>query len=110
MLAPATSFSDISSDPMVQDKLASAYSSVNEIDLWVGGLAENHYADALVGETFFVILKDQFERLRDGDRFWYQNYLPPFWVNLVERQSLARIIRRNTRIRGEIQDNVFIVP
>jgi len=30
-------------------------------------LAEDHVHGGLVGETFFTILKDQFERLRDGD-------------------------------------------
>ncbi len=64
----------------------------------------------LVGETFSVILRDQFERLRDGDRFWYENYLSPSAVLWVENQTLARIIRRNTKIKHEIQDNVFIVP
>lgn len=48
-----------------------------------------------------AIVKGQFERLRDGDRFRYESYLP---------QNLAMIIRRNTAIGGEIQNNVFIAP
>ena len=55
-----------------------------------------------MGETFFTILKDQFERLRDGDRFWYQHYLSPAWVDLIENRTLAIIIRENTPIREEI--------
>jgi len=108
-LSPATSFADISSDPIVQMSLG-LYSGVPAIDIWVGGLAEDHASGGLVGETFSVILKDQFERLRDGDRFWYENYLSPSAVLWVENQTLARIIRRNTKIKHEIQDNVFIVP
>jgi hypothetical protein len=72
-------------------------------------LAEDHVPGALVGETFFIILKEQFERLRDGDRVWSQRYLPRFWVRMVERRTLATIIRQNTGIGREIQDNVFLV-
>jgi hypothetical protein len=62
-----------------------------------------------VGETFARILGDQFERLRDGDRYWYAAYLPQFLVDIVERQTLAAIIRRNTAIGNELQDDVFRV-
>jgi len=109
-LPPASSFADVSSDPLVQTHLASAYETVEDVDLWVGGLAEDHVPDTLVGRTVFTILKDQFERLRDGDRFWYQSYFHPALVHIVERSTLARIIRRNTGIGREIQNNVFLAP
>ncbi len=108
-LPAVTSFSEISSNPEVQQRLQNAYSHVNEIDLWVGGLAEDPIEDALVGEVFFAILKDQFERLRDGDRFWYEN---TFWgreLNKIKKTTLAKVIRRNTNVGSEIQKNVFIV-
>jgi hypothetical protein len=108
-LEAANSFADISADPEVQARLASVYTTVDDVDIWVGGLAEDHVHGALVGETFFTILTEQFERLRDGDRFWYQRYLPRFWVRVVERRTLATIIRQNTLIGREIQDNVFLV-
>ena len=67
-LEPASSFADISSIPETQAKLAEAYATANDVDLWVGGLAEDKVPGALVGEVFFAIVKDQFERLRD--RLW----------------------------------------
>jgi peroxidase len=103
-------FDGISSDPAVQAKLAAVYNSVDDVDAWVGGLAEDHVPGAMVGPTFFAVLKDQFERLRDGDRFWHESYLPQDLVRLVRSQTLAQIIRRNTSIRSEIQDNVFLAP
>lgn len=109
-LAPHANFASISDDAAVTDNLASVYASVEDIDLWVGGLAETHVAGGMVGETFHAILVDQFTRLRDGDRFWYRVYLPRDLVDLVESQSLADIIRRNTAIGDELPDNVFIVP
>ena len=108
-LPRAASFAAISSSPAVQAKLAAVYASPDEVDAWVGGLAEDHVPGALVEPTFFAILRDQFERLRDGDRFWYESYLPPNLVQTVRDQTLARIIRRNTSIGAELQPNVFLV-
>ncbi|MFT4639166.1 MAG: peroxidase [Verrucomicrobiales bacterium] len=101
---------DIHPDPQVQAKLREVYSSVNDIDLWVGGLAERHAPGAMVGPTYLAILADQFRRLRDGDRFWYEAYLSGSLQNFIEDQTLARIIRRNTSIGDELQDDVFRVP
>jgi peroxidase len=103
-------FDQISGNRNVQTRLASVYVSVDDVDAWVGGLAEDHLPGALVGETFFLILRDQFERLRDGDRFWYETYLPADLLRQVRATSLAQIIRRNTAIRNEIQENVFLAP
>ncbi|HSK76347.1 MAG TPA: peroxidase family protein [Thermoanaerobaculia bacterium] len=104
------SFDEISSNPAVQARLDAVYTSVDDVDAWVGGLAEDDLPGAMVGETFFIVLRDQFERLRDGDRFWHEGYLPADLLRLVRSQTLAQIIRRNTAIRGEIQDNVFVAP
>ena len=107
-LPPARSFGEITPHHRTQQELASVYETVDEVDVWVGALAEPPFGKALVGETMFVILREQFLRLRDGDRFWYQNYLDEELQGLLERQSLAQIIRRNTKIKGEISDNVFL--
>jgi hypothetical protein len=109
-LAPATRVADVSSSLNVQANLAAAYSSVDDIDLWIGGLAEDHVPGAMVGETFFTVLRDQFQRLRDGDRFWYENSLPASLLDMVKGQTLAQVIRRNTGMESEIQEHVFIVP
>ena len=109
-LEPASDFSDITSDEQIQARLQAAYNNdIELIDLWVGGLAEEKFNDALVGEVFFTILKDQFERLRDGDRFWYQNYFYGHSLKKIKKITLSEIIRRNTRIDKEIQKNVFLI-
>lgn len=107
-LPAIAAFSDINPDPAVWGGFASVYSDVDEIDPWVGLLAEPHVTDALVGPTLYEILKDQFVRLRDGDRFWYETYMSPEMVDLVEAQTLAVIIKRNTGVGDELHDNVFI--
>jgi hypothetical protein len=104
----ATTFSDISRDGDVSGRLASAYASVDDVDVWVGGLAEDPAPGAMVGPLFRRIIADQFRRLRDGDRFWYEN-LPKALVRYVERLDLKTIIRLNTSIDRELPSSVFLV-
>ena len=105
-LDPKSSFAEVTSDSIVQERLASVYDSVDEIDVWVGGLAEDPVNQGLVGELIFTVVKLQFERLRDGDRFWYER-LPDDFLRDVAEVRLANIIRRNTNIGDEIPNNVF---
>lgn len=106
-LARAKSFADMTSDPEIRERLRNAYANVDDVDIWVGGLAEDHLPNAMVGELVFRILKEQFEALRDGDRFWYSLILRGDTLAEVEKTRLSDIIRRNTNIRSEIPDNVF---
>ncbi|MEM7018877.1 MAG: peroxidase family protein [Pseudomonadota bacterium] len=103
------SFAQISNDLEVQSRLTNAYGSVDNIDAWVGGLAETQLPGTLVGEFMFTVLKRQFEALRDGDRFWYERTLTQQEIDMVENTSLAEIIRRNTDIGQELSNNVFRV-
>ena len=109
-LAPVTSFSDVSSNPELQERLAAVYASIEDIDIWVGGLAEDPMPGALVGELFYTVLKRQFEALRDGDRFWYIRTFNANNIDKIENTRLSDIIRRNTEIGQELQDDVFHVP
>ena len=112
-LSPVEGFADISSNPDVQQALFEAYGDVGDLDLWVAALAEDHVPGASVGETLQTIISDQFRRLRDGDRFWFEN--DPFFLanpellNQVRGIALANVIRCNTYLEDEIQDNAFIV-
>lgn len=107
-LTAVEDFADITSDEALQQKLEQVYGSVDNIDLWIGGLAEEHVTGASIGETFHTILSDQFARLRDGDRFWYENILAGESLELVESTTLADVIERNTGIQN-LQDNVFFL-
>lgn len=105
-LDPVTSFDQISSNPEVVLALEQTYESVDDIDLWVGGLAEDHVPGASLGETFTTIIVDQFERLRDGDRYWYQNVFSGRELQQLEQTHLSDVIERNTDIT-DLQTNVF---
>ena len=105
----ARSFEDVSSDPEIQNRLSSTYESVDDIDLWVGGLSEDPLPGSHLGKLFSMIIAEQFEALRNGDRYWYKNILSDNEIREVERTSLSDIIRRNTDIDDEISDDVFRV-
>lgn len=105
-LRPVRTFAEITSDVLLQQRLETVYGDVNDIDSWVGGLSEDHVDGGSVGELFRAILVDQFTRVRDGDRFWYQNEFTGDELAQIESQTLAKIIKRNTSIK-RIQDNVF---
>lgn len=53
--------------------LVSAYNNkLDNVDLYIGGMLEstNHGGP---GELFTAIIIEQFTRLRDSDRFWFEN-------------------------------------
>jgi len=108
-LMPRASFAEVISDPDVQARLASVYTDVDEMDLWVGALAEEPVNGGHVGELAFKVIAKQFTALRNGDRYWYQAALTPEEIDVVESTTLADVIRRNTSIGPELSDDVFRV-
>ncbi|REL34503.1 peroxidase family protein [Thalassotalea euphylliae] len=108
-LERVTSFNEITSNPELAAALAQTYETVDDIDLFTGGLAEDPLSEvgSQMGELFRAMHIRQFEAFRDGDRFWYQRYLSPEELRLVEGTTLAEVIRANTSIGSELQENVF---
>ena len=111
-LNPYTSFQQIIATPGVAERFASVYESIDDVDLWVGGIAEDAVNGGLLGETFNLIVSEQFQRSRDGDRFFYLNELDDIRVfdPDIDSTSLSEIIRENTPEDFIIQDNAFILP
>jgi len=105
-LERVTSFAEITSDVAMQTTLEELYGDVDNIDVWVGGLAEDHLPGSSVGELIHTVLADQFERIRDGDRLWYQNSLGGEQLAQVENTTLSDVIERNTELGG-LRQNLF---
>lgn len=106
-LAPAVTFADITSDTEVQQRLAEAYPTPDYVDIWVGGLAEDHVSGAMVGELFHEILYTQFVHLAKSDRFLYSRSLSLLDWLLMGDWKLGAIIKRNTDVGYEIHKDVF---
>jgi len=107
-LKPYTSFAAITSDAATAAALEAAYGDVNKVELWIGGLAENHVPGAMVGQTFDVIIAQQFQNLRDGDRFWYQNQgFDTATMREIESMTLSSVILKNTDTK-HMQADAFV--
>jgi hypothetical protein len=106
------SFNQITNDPTVQSELRQAYGTsaghdnVNNIDAWVGLLAEKHLPGSSVGVTMRAILVNQFSRLRDGDPLYFQRSLSGGALRDVQNTTLADIMQRDTEYTN-YQGNVF---
>ena len=87
----------------------SVYSNVVDIDLFLGGLAEEGSGDGLVGPTFGCIIGKQFEFLMNGDRFFFthksagtlnEKGLPLNTKISIRNRTLGHIICDNTDTSG----------
>jgi hypothetical protein len=106
-LAPYHGFGEITDDAGTVAALEKAFGSVDLVDLWTGGLAESVLPGAFVGETFGVIIADQFARLRDGDRLWWENQgFSGATMDEIRHTTLSDLILRNTDTQY-LQDDVF---
>ena len=102
------SFAQITRDPATRASLQAAYGSVDRVELWIGGLAEDHVNGGMVGETFARIIGQQFQALRDGDRLWYQNQgFDPQTLREIESTTLSSLILRNTDTQ-HLQADAFV--
>ncbi|XP_018563303.1 dual oxidase [Anoplophora glabripennis] len=90
--------------------LVAAYSNnINNIDVYVGGMLESYGGP---GELFRVVIKEQFARIRDADRFWFENEANGIFskdeVNEIKKITLWDVIINSTSIEpNAIQRNVF---
>lgn len=82
---------------------------VDDVDLWVGGLAEvTNVFGGLLGSTFNAVFQLQMERFQDGDRFYYLARTPG--TNLraqLEGNSFSELIQRNTEGTTALKDDAF---
>jgi peroxidase len=110
-LTPYTSFEQITDDAGTVAALKATFTDVDQIDLWTGGLSEKHVTGGLIGETFGKIIGDQFETLRDGDQYYYENVANGTFdaasLNEIQHTTLSDIIERVTDTE-HMQANSFV--
>jgi Animal haem peroxidase len=80
-------------------RLAAIYGTVDKVDAFVGMVSEQHVAKSDLGPLQMAMWKDQFTRLRDGDRLFYQ--VDPMLaiarlLGVTYTHPLSDIIRANT--------------
>lgn len=98
-LAPVATWDEVASvmNAGAKESMSSVYESPDDIDLFVGGASEIPLSGSIVGPTFNCIIAEQFRRLKDGDRFWYENAnfphsFTPEQLDEIKKSTLARIL------------------
>ncbi|XP_023217441.1 dual oxidase 2-like [Centruroides sculpturatus] len=94
------------------EQMKKYYNSTREIDIWVGGLLETETSP---GPLFKAIIKDQFRRIRDGDRFWFENRKNNLFteeeIARIKNLTLLNVLLEVTNItERDIQRNPFRLP
>ncbi|XP_034943061.1 dual oxidase 2-like [Chelonus insularis] len=99
--------------PKIKEEFLTMYnSSFDDIDIWIGGILETEDGP---GELFRTIIADQFERIRNGDRFWFENthngLFTPEEIERIQDLTFNQILLTVTDV-GELDfpANIFKVP
>lgn len=93
-------------------RIQQGYNHVDDVDLFVGGLAERPVVGGLVGPVFACIIAQQFSNLRKGDRYWYENdgfdsSFTPAQLQSIRQVLLSQVICR-TLGSGTLQPHIFL--
>nr|XP_046231743.1 eosinophil peroxidase isoform X1 [Scatophagus argus] len=92
-------------------RLLQLYGTPENIDVWLGGVAEPFVRGGRVGPLFSCLIATQFQRIRQGDRLWYENpgVFTPSQRAALSTASLSRIICDNTGITSVPTDAFSIL-
>uniref|UniRef100_A0A673VBU9 Thyroid peroxidase n=1 Tax=Suricata suricatta TaxID=37032 RepID=A0A673VBU9_SURSU len=82
----------------VAGRMMGLYGHPDNIDVWLGGLAEPFLPQARTGPLFACLIGRQMKALRDGDRFWWESsgVFTEAQRRQLARHSLSRVICDNT--------------
>ena len=82
---------------------------LNDVDLWIGGLAEvTNLFGGLLGSTFNYVFQTQMENLQDGDRLYYLARTPGMNLRTqLEGNSFSEMIQRNTEGTNTLKADAF---
>ena len=104
-LEPIGDFSELTSNEELVSLFREVYGTPDSADPWIAMISEDHLPGTMTGETMYAYLVDQFTRLRDGDRFYFENALDPELAAEIRATRLSDVIERNTSL--DVQDEVF---
>ncbi|XP_043228244.1 peroxidase-like [Amphibalanus amphitrite] len=115
-LTPVDSFAQLKTvmSPLAVAKLITTYKDLADVDLYVGGLLETPLEGALVGPTLACLMANQFQTLRRGDRFWYENgderhSFTPAQLRELRKVTLSKVICDNSAL-ATIQPDIMFKP
>ncbi|KAM4771199.1 thyroid peroxidase [Rhinophrynus dorsalis] len=97
-LNTTTDLALVISDKNLIKEIIDLYGHPDNIDVWLGGLAEDFLPGARTGPLIACLIGRQMKALREGDWFWYEN--KNIFTNIqraeLAKHSLSRVICDNT--------------
>ncbi|WP_251036282.1 peroxidase family protein [Arthrobacter sp. ISL-28] len=102
-VAPADAAAFMNSDgDSWSDKDGHSQTGLDDVELWVGGLAERtNMFGGLLGSTFNHVFEQQLTELQNGDRFYYLARTPGMNLRAqLEGNSFAELMMRNTNAQA----------
>ncbi|KAK2837242.1 hypothetical protein Q5P01_014454 [Channa striata] len=99
----------VMNNSVLAKNLMDLYGTPDNIDVWLGGVAEPFVPGGRVGPLFGCLISKQFARIRQGDRLWWENdgVFTAAQRSSLAQTSFARIICDNTGIT-EVPQNPFL--
>ena len=96
-------------NPEIFTELEALYGddAINNLDIWPTGMLETTAQGP--GELFTAIILNQFGRIRDGDRFWFENYKMNGYENAAVNVSELFIVYTKIQLfLGTVFHEIFI--
>ncbi|XP_065579570.1 dual oxidase-like isoform X2 [Artemia franciscana] len=114
-LKPVKEWSEINpqlfkKEPKLFERLKELYNDdINNVDIYVGGMLESNSGP---GPLFRTVIKEQMTRIRDADRFWFENLDNGFFtadeIEEIRKISIRDVILNTTAIPPEaIQERIM---
>uniref|UniRef100_A0A667HR18 Thyroid peroxidase n=1 Tax=Lynx canadensis TaxID=61383 RepID=A0A667HR18_LYNCA len=94
----------------IAGRMMDLYGHPDNIDVWLGGLAETFLPRARTGPLFACLIGRQMKALRDGDRFWWESsgVFTEAQRRQLAKHSLSRVICDNTGLPS-VPPDAFLV-
>ena len=112
-LPTITSFSQLKKImlPSAVDAFEKLYKNPNDIDLFPAGISEILVRGKSVGPTFACLIRDQFARARDGDRFFYKKrgVFTSTQLRAIQKVTMASVLCANLKNIVSIQPKALRV-
>ncbi|XP_067829644.1 dual oxidase 2 [Heptranchias perlo] len=101
---------NLANEQQLFGNLTKQYGDISKLELWPGGLLESNGGP---GELFTKIMIEQFERIRDGDRYWFENQQNGLFtaeeINMIRNTTFFDVLVHALKTtEDEIQKDVFV--
>jgi Ca2+-binding RTX toxin-like protein len=97
--------------PHAKDLDGVTTTGLGDIDLWIGGLAEEKMPfGGMLGSTFNFVFETQLESLQNGDRFYYLSRTAGMHFGTeLENNSFAKLVMANSDVT-HLSNTIFLTP